>query len=127
MQLADRNEEIQETVAPTREDSLTTTYSRPIRHSQYAEYEYLTEEGEVKSITGSSMMDWTSAAIARRRRAMMEEGTRQRDADSETHSRRVNNLSFREKISVRPYEQPNARSFKTPDTKLTSNVLYYQQ
>ena len=36
LQLAERNEEIQETAAPT-EASLTTTYSRPIRHSQYAE------------------------------------------------------------------------------------------
>ena len=46
------------------EDSQTTPYSRPIRHSQYAKYEYLNEEGEVKSITGSTMMDWKSEADA---------------------------------------------------------------
>ena len=95
LQLTERNEEIQKTAAPTGKDSLTSTYSRPIRHSQYAEYEYLTEEEEVKPITGSSMMDWTSGANARRRRAVMEENARQRDADFETYSQRVNNLSFR--------------------------------
>ena len=41
LHLAEQNEEIQETVAPTREASLTKTYFRPIRHSRYAEYEYL--------------------------------------------------------------------------------------
>ena len=57
LQLAKKNEETQETAAPTREASLANTYSRPIRHSQYAEFEYLTEKGEVMSITNSSMLN----------------------------------------------------------------------
>ena len=34
LQLAEQNEELQEAVAPTGEASRTTTYSRPILHSQ---------------------------------------------------------------------------------------------
>ena len=73
LRLAERNEETQETAAPTGENSLTTTCSRPFQHSQYAQYKYLTEEGEV---TGSSMVDWISEADARRRREVMEEDAR---------------------------------------------------
>ena len=50
LQMAEQNEETQETAAPTGENSLTATYSRPTRHSQYAEIEYFTEEREVMSI-----------------------------------------------------------------------------
>ena len=62
------------------------------------------------------MMDWTSEAAARQRRTVMEEGTRQRGADFKTFSRKINNLSFRKQMNVRPYEPPSARSFGTPDT-----------
>ena len=58
----------------------------------------------------STIIDWSSEADALRRRAVMEEDTRKRDADFETYSRRVNNLYFRDKISVHPYEPPSARS-----------------
>ena len=61
-------------------------------------------------------MDWSSEADAQRRQAVMEEDARQRDADFATYSPRVNNLSFQEKISVRPYEPPSARSFGTLET-----------
>ena len=62
-------------------------------------------------------MDWTSEADSRWRRAVMEEDARQRNADFETNSRRVNNLSFREQISIRPFEPPSARLFGTPETQ----------
>ena len=49
---------------PTGEASLTTGYFRPVRHFRYATYEYLTEKGEVKSITGISSESATVAAAA---------------------------------------------------------------
>ena len=73
------------------------------------------------------MMNWSSEADARRRRAVMEEDARQRDADFETYSRRVNNLSFREQISVRPYEHRVQDHLERQSTKSISNVLYHQQ
>ena len=115
LQLAEQIGIIEEIAAPTGENSLTTAYSRPIRHTQLAEYKYLTEEGEVKSITGSSMIEWTSETDARRR-AVVEEDASQKVADFETYSRRVYVLSFREQITVHYYEPPSARSFGTSDT-----------
>ena len=57
LQMAEQNEETQETAAPTGDASLASTYSRRIRHSQYTEFECLTEERELTSITDSSMFN----------------------------------------------------------------------